>query len=322
MGVDFLLALGDDGHFSIQTDSRITRAEKGKSLLAKLKDFTAVDVETTGLSCLYDSIIELSAVKYRDSVEVASYDQLIDPGFEIDEFVMELTGITNEMLHGMPSIDTALIDFLAFLGEDVIVGHNVNFDVNFIYDACIDASLPPFKNDFVDTMRLSRRLYKNWPNHKLDTLIANLGVGARSLHRAENDARLTANAYLAMAENPAFEDAIKPINYSALSQSVVAREGFANENCPLFGKVCVFTGALESFTRKEAMQLVADIGGICGDSVTKKTNFLILGNNDYCKSIKDGKSSKQKKAEKLILEGADLQIIPESEFLEMLTVEQ
>jgi DNA polymerase-3 subunit epsilon len=67
------------------------------------------------------------------------------------------------------------------------------------------------------------------------------------------------------------------------------------------------------------MQIVADIGGIPGDGVTKKTNYLILGNNDYCKSIKGGKSSKQKKAEKLILEGADLQIIPESVFIDMIT---
>ena len=67
------------------------------------------------------------------------------------------------------------------------------------------------------------------------------------------------------------------------------------------------------------MQLVADIGGIPGDSVTKKTNYLILGNNDYCKSIKDGKSAKQKKAEKLILDGQDLQIIPEAVFIDMIS---
>ena len=64
------------------------------------------------------------------------------------------------------------------------------------------------------------------------------------------------------------------------------------------------------------MQAVANIGGICADSVTKKTNYLILGNNDYCASIKDGKSTKQKKAESLILKGQDLQILSESVFFE------
>lgn len=73
--------------------------------------------------------------------------------------------------------------------------------------------------------------------------------------------------------------------------------------------------------RKNAMQIVADLGGINGDNVTKKTNFLILGNNDYCKSIKDGKSSKQKKAEKLKLSGQDIEIIPESVFYDLIESE-
>ena len=79
----------------------------------------------------------------------------------------------------------------------------------------------------------------------------------------------------------------------------------------------MFTGVLERMSRKEAMQLVADSGGINGDTVTQKTNYLVLGNNDYCKSIKDGKSNKQKKAEKLKASGLDIEIIPESVFYDM-----
>lgn len=71
--------------------------------------------------------------------------------------------------------------------------------------------------------------------------------------------------------------------------------------------------------RKEAMQIVADLGGKNADNVTKKTNYLILGNNDYCKSIKDGKSSKQKKAEKLKLDGYDIEIIPENVFYDIIS---
>ena len=67
------------------------------------------------------------------------------------------------------------------------------------------------------------------------------------------------------------------------------------------------------------MQIVADLGGKNADNVTKKTNDLILGNNDYCKSIKDGKSSKQKKAEKLKLDGYDIEIIPENVFYDIIS---
>lgn len=66
------------------------------------------------------------------------------------------------------------------------------------------------------------------------------------------------------------------------------------------------------------MQLVVNMGGLCGDSVNKKTNYLVLGNNDYCTTIKDGKSSKQKKAEKLQIEGQDIEIISENVFYDML----
>jgi len=85
----------------------------------------------------------------------------------------------------------------------------------------------------------------------------------------------------------------------------------------VFGKTFVFTGTLQRMVRKDAMQLVVDMGGICGDGVTVKTNYLVLGNNDYCSSIKVGKSSKHKKAERYKAEGLDIEIISENVFYEM-----
>ena len=320
MSLGFRVVIGEDGAASFQTDAGITRPEKGKSLLAATEDFVAIDIETTGLSPMFDNMIELAAVRYRRGEIVEEFSQLVNPGYEIDEFITELTGITNEMLAGQPPLEDVLPAYLQFIGDSILVGHNVNFDVNFLYDACTDLDLPPLKNDFVDTMRIARRMYKDLPNHKLDTVLAALNLRQRDQHRAKDDAVLTAEAYLLMTKAPGFEEAIKKApSYNALSKNIKAREGLERQDCPLYGKVCVFTGALQSLTREAAMQLVADIGGIPGDGVTKKTNYLILGNNDYCKSIKGGKSSKQKKAEKLILEGQDLQIIPESVFIDMIS---
>jgi len=70
-------------------------------------------------------------------------------------------------------------------------------------------------------------------------------------------------------------------------------------------------------TRKEAMQAVVNAGGHCCDGVVEETNYLVLGNNDYCKAIKGGKSNKQKKAEKMQLSGKDIQIISEDTFYDM-----
>lgn len=324
--MEIRFGINDDGSvtFDFGHTPKATRPNKGSSLLTALTDFVSLDIETTGLSPMYDEIIELGAVKYRNGEAVDTFSSLVKPESPVDPFVTQMTGITNEMLKDAPSLSSVLPVFIDFIGNDVIVGHNVNFDINFIYDACVTVGLPPFANDFVDTMRLARRMYKDFPNHKLDTLIDHFELERRTLHRGLGDCELTAECYQHMiADTEAFEEAINVVHRKRIRENhslkeLVAAEGFENPDSSLYGKVCVFTGALESFTRKEAAQLVVNIGGIVGDNVTKKTNFLILGNNDYCKSIKDGKSGKQKKAEKLIAEGADLAIIPESVFLDLL----
>ena len=90
-----------------------------------------------------------------------------------------------------------------------------------------------------------------------------------------------------------------------------------DEMHPLYGKHCVFTGTLAKMVRLDAAQAVVNVGGLCDNRVTKDTNFLILGASDYSK-IKDGKSSKLKRAESLIAKGADLQIISENVFYDLM----
>ena len=303
--------------------SENTRPKKGKSLLCATRDFVAVDLETTGLSTEYDDIIEIGAVRYRDGTPVATYAQLVNPGHDVDDFITELTGITNEMLEGQPPIADVLPGFMDFLADDIVIGHNVNFDINFLYDNCQNCGLKAVSNDFVDTLRVSRRMLPELKNHKMDTIAEALQLPGRDLHRAAGDAVIAANIYLELLHRPEFEAAMESYRdhrYSAplRAATITATPGKADFDSPLFGMYVVFTGTLEKMTRKEAMQIVADIGGIPADSVTQKTNFLVLGNNDYCKAIKDGKSSKQKKAEKLILAGADLQIMPEAVFYDLI----
>lgn len=313
------IGFSSNGKFFIDNVSieKPKRELKGKSLLLSVKDFTAIDLETTGLSPECDSIIELAAVKFRNGIAIDSYSQLVKPPIRLDEFITDLTGITNDMLDGMPKIGEVLPGFIEFIGNDIIVGHNVHFDINFIYDNCIDNGLPAFSNDFVDTMRMAKRLYKEWDSYSLDSLIENLNLEARGLHRALGDAELTANAYTIMCANPNFVAAML-LPWEKKAKDFVAQEGYIDEENPLFGKVCVFTGALERFNRAEAMQIVTNIGGICADNVTKKTNYLILGNTDYSSARNDGKSTKHKKAEKLKLSGSDIEIISEDVFYDMI----
>lgn len=299
----------------------IIREHKGKSLLIFPDDYVAIDLETTGLDPRYEEIIEVAGIKYENGQEAGRFESLVNPHQEIGDFITELTGITNEMLKTAPDADEVLPDFFAFIGNLPVVGHNVNFDVNFLYDSSPEEQ--PFSNDFIDTMRLCRRLYHDLPNYKLSTLVDYLGVTDQVEHRAFADCLAAQACFQKMKEEadrlgglpePSWK------HFGSLSKSITPRTTDFNMDSPVFGMSFAFTGKLERMTRKEAMQAVADAGGILCDGVVASTNYLVLGDNDYCKAIRGGKSNKQKKAEKMQLAGSDIAVISEDIFYDMLKV--
>ncbi len=302
-----------------------SRTEKGKNLLELPRDFVLIDLETTGLSPEYDQIIEICAIRVVDLAIKDSWTSLINPGFKLDDFITSLTGITDQMLEDAPPLEDVIDDFLQFVGSDIVMGHNVNFDVNFIYDNSMKLNAQPFANDFVDTMRLSRRIFKNLPSHSLSFLMEHFFAHKQIAHRAKEDCLCVFDLYMLMlnhieSEGLNLTELLRSKSSPVRAANIVAdSNSTADPNNPLFQKVCVFTGKLSRYTRAQAMQLVANLGGINGDNVTKATNFLVLGNFDYISSIKEGKSSKHKKAEKLILSGQDITIMPEDTFYEMIS---
>ncbi len=315
---------------SFQTTSR---TEKGKSILSFPSRYCVVDTETTGLSPEWNDIIEIGAIRYIDGKEVARFQTLVKP-YEseerdwVDDFIAELTGITNDMLVDAPLTEVAIKAFSEFLGEDDVVGYNVNFDINFLYDCYMKHLGFPMKNDFIDVMRLARRLYPNLVHHRLRDMAKVFNIEYENAHRALSDVIATQACFLCLqneANNQygSLEEFLRVCKKKKYYGGVDARdikgdETKNNPDSPLYMKYCVFTGVLEKMERKQAMQIVADLGGINENSVTKKTNYLILGNNDYCKTIKGGKSNKHKQAEAYKLQGQDIEIIPEAVFYDML----
>lgn len=299
------------------------RTHKGKSLLLFPEDYTVVDIETTGFDPMFDEIIEVAGIKYRGRNEVGRFQSLVKPDDGIPDYITALTGITNEMVADAPGIEDVLPRFLEFIGEDIVVGHNVHFDVNFLYDYAEDFELKPFSNDLVDTLRLSRRLYPELQSHKLSALAAHFGVEPDGEHRALADCVTTQKCLSAMdayaAQNGGIPESAEDL-YRKLSKTIVAETSDFDPDSLIYGRTFAFTDKLERMTRKEAMQAVVNAGGHCTDGVVAETNYLVLGNNDYCKAIKDGKSAKQKKAEKMKLNGADIESISESVFCDMLGV--
>ena len=321
------ICFSENGIFLNDGSFKNKRVNKGKSILEFPSDFTVIDLETSGLEPRYDKIIEVAALRIRSNCIVDTFNSLINPECEICEYITYLTGITNEMLENAPTIDRVLPDFLNFLSDDIIIGHNVNFDINFIYDNCENVLNKSFKNDFVDTMRLSRKLLPGLEHHRLSDVAENFNLSLENAHRALDDCMTTFQCFLNL-RSLAIEQYTDLEQFSAYCKknkldlkSITTKKTTFDETNLFYGKHCVFTGTLEKMPRAQAAQMVVDLGGICDNSVTKKTNYLILGNNYYCTTIKDGKSSKQKKAEAYILQGLDLQILSENVFYEMIEAE-
>lgn len=296
---------------------------KGRSLIEFPDSYVVLDIETTGFDPNFDEIIELAGIKYTDRVETARFDSLVRPENAIGSYITMLTGITNDMVADAPRIADILPGFLDFVGDAVIVGHNVGFDINFLYDNAERLGLAPVTNDFVNTMRLSRRLCKDLERHDLESLAEHLGVEIENRHRALGDSQITACCFEKMRTMAEALGGIPKLDSELGGRSLKARDIVAetadfDPDSPIFGKVFAFTGALEHFTRAEAMQKVANAGGTNGSGVTRETNYLVLGNTDYCAALKGGKSAKHKKAEALALKGQDIKIISENVFLDML----
>jgi DNA polymerase-3 subunit epsilon len=121
------------GKVEILNGRKTARPGRGASILALLSDYVSVDVETTGLSPVYNEIIEVSALRVRGGQIVDRFSSLICPSdmSQVDEYITALTGISPAMLETAPSAEKVFPAFLDFVGSDVLVGHNVSFDVNF-----------------------------------------------------------------------------------------------------------------------------------------------------------------------------------------------
>ncbi|MDD3232090.1 MAG: 3'-5' exonuclease [Clostridia bacterium] len=137
------------------------REHKGSSKIELVNSYIVLDIETTGLDLVYDEIIEIGALKVVNGQIVETFSELVRPNNKISQFISSLTGITNEMLDSAQEIDKVLPRFIDFAQNMLIVGHNVNFDINFIYDYTLNVLNKPFANNFIDTLRLSRKIFNN-----------------------------------------------------------------------------------------------------------------------------------------------------------------
>ncbi|MHA3066260.1 PolC-type DNA polymerase III [Lacticaseibacillus saniviri] len=166
-------------------------------------EYVVFDVETTGLSAVYDKVIELAAVKMKDGQVIDSFEEMIDPGFPLSEFTINLTHITDEMVHGSKSEEEVFRLFHEFTTGTIMAGHNVTFDVGFINAGYERHGMPKIDNPVIDTLEFSRMLHPERKNHKLDTLTKAYQISLENHHRANADAEATGYLMYALEKEAA-----------------------------------------------------------------------------------------------------------------------
>lgn len=302
------------------------REYKGRSLVDFPADYTVIDIDATGYHYGMDELVGVSALRIRGGQATGEYHSLIRP-MDIEN-AAAATEYSEAELAAAPEYMEVLSAFMEFIGSDILVGHNVSFDINFIYDYLYPHGIR-LENDFIDTLRLSRKLFQGLEHHRLSDMVAHFGIAEitglpKSARNCSYTHELLASLHGAAVELCGGVDAFKAMFRKKKRENHVKASDFQpadfveNEENPFYKKYVTFTGTLEKMQRKEAMQIVATLGGICKDSVIEKTNYLVLGNNDYNPVLKGKKSSKLVKAEKMRADGKDIEILSESLFYDLL----
>jgi DNA polymerase-3 subunit epsilon len=162
-----------------------------KTLHTKIKEqtFCVVDIETSGGNPKTGQIIEIGALKLKNGKVIEKYESLVNT-YSIPKNIQELTGITPEMTHESPNIQTVLEEFRIFLEDDIFVAHDIKFDYNFISQSMKKYDLGELLNRKLCTINLSRKLIQI-ERYGLKYLKEHLEIDQGSHHRAFSDAYCT-----------------------------------------------------------------------------------------------------------------------------------
>lgn len=161
-------------------------------------EFVVFDLETTGFSAKNERITEIGAVRVSGGEIKESFNTFVNPEKPIPEKIVELTGITDDMVKDAPSQEKAVRAFLDFCGENtILVAHNAQFDISFIRAACERYDIP-YNHTFIDTVPLCRTMLPGLKNYKLDTVSKHLKLDDFNHHRACDDAKILADIMLVL----------------------------------------------------------------------------------------------------------------------------
>lgn len=299
-------------------------------------DFITLDFETANSQRESPCEIGLTFIKNKKIIETKSW--LIKPmNNSFDSFNISIHGIKPEDVKDKPEFNQIWSEIFPLIENQFLIAHNASFDISVLRNTLELYNIPFPDFHYSCSYIFSKKVWEKLPAYDLKTLCKHNGIELKH-HRAGDDSRATAELCLKAFEkanvnsiedfperlkttigklfsggyNPAETKRIyKPKDLS----KIVGDPTKHKLESIFYGRTVIFTGALSSMIRAQAQQLIVDIGGYIGNSVTKDTDFLVIGQQDYRLVGDDGMSSKQEKAIKLIEKGSEIEILSEDEFL-------
>lgn len=309
--------------------------------MADMMDFVAIDFETANEKRSSACAIGLTTV--RDGQIVDSFSRLIrPPELRFSFWNSNIHGLKENDVKDSPTFDELWPELLPLLENKLVIAHNASFDISVLRHSLHAVSMPIPRLTYLCSVHLSRCVWPDFASHSLGFLADSLGISLDH-HDAGSDSRASAEVVLRSLQKTKANSIVCLANdldirlgelYSAEEWvpssapsfrsnrefvEIELPEGFDVSSHVFFGRNIAITGELRLFRRKDAFRIIEQFGGCPSESVTKKTSYLITGNQDVRMLAKGTtESSKLQKAKKLRENGSDLRIISESDFTEMI----
>lgn len=175
--------------------------KRGNPLRDNVADYIVFDLETTGISPAYDAIIEISAVKVENRKVVDTFSSLVNPKRPIPYAATAVNGITDTMVEGEPTLEEILPKFIDFIGDSILVGHNIHsFDMKFIWNAAEALYGKTITNQYIDTLPMARSCLTQLRHHRLVDIAAYYKISTVGAHRALADCMMNQKCYEQLAK--------------------------------------------------------------------------------------------------------------------------
>jgi DNA polymerase-3 subunit epsilon len=277
--------------------------------------FVAIDVETANAD--RSSICQIGAVRVENGIVTDAFATLVDPETYFDPWNIQIHGITAAMVRGQPSFPRIASGLSDFVASAVVASHTA-FDRLAVERVYSKYNITSPRWCWLDTARVTRRAWKELADsgYGLADVAAHCGIEFRH-HDALEDAKAAGQVLVRAMHDTGLDVAAwvqrtqQPIDSGSVR---ISREG--NSEGALAGEVVVFTGSL-AIRRGEAATRAAKLGCDVRNAVTSKTTILVVGQQDLAKLGGYEKSSKQRKAEELISDGAAITILGEDDFMHL-----